>query len=147
MSVEARQNTEAQIRDMVSEWVKAVRAKDLNGSTSDYASDVVLFDVVNPLQHVGSDAARKRAQEWFSSFESPIGYEIRDLKVTAGDDVAVCHSLNHVSGTTTQGKEIDMWWRATVCLRKSDGKWLVTHEHSSVQFDVESGRASTDLKP
>ena len=147
MSIETGPSAESQIRDMVSEWVKAVRAKDVYGSTSDYGSDVVMFDLVNPLQHIGSDAARKRAQEWFSSLESPIGYKIRDLKVTAGDDVAFCQSLNHVSGTTTQGKKIDMWWRATVCLRKSDGKWLVTHEHSSVPFDVESGKASIDLKP
>jgi hypothetical protein len=27
-----------------------------------------------------------------------------------------------------------------------DGKWLVTHAHSSVPFDVETGRASLDLK-
>jgi ketosteroid isomerase-like protein len=40
-----------------------------------------------------------------------------------------------------------MWWRTTVCFRKLDGKWMVTHEHNSVPFDVESGKASLDLKP
>jgi hypothetical protein len=28
-----------------------------------------------------------------------------------------------------------------------DGKWTVTHEHDSVPFNVESGKASLDLRP
>lgn len=37
--------------------------------------------------------------------------------------------------------------KTTICFRKLDGKWMVTHEHNSVPFDVESGKASLDLKP
>ena len=51
--------------------------------------------------------------------------------------MAFSHSLNRVSATTTDGEKLDMWWRATVCYRKIDGKWMVTHEHASVPFDVE----------
>jgi len=138
---------EAQIRKLIDDQANAVRARDINGSMSSYAPDVVTFDVVNPLQKIGLDAGRKRAEEWFASFQGPIGYEIRDLSITTGDDVAFCHSLNRVNGTKTDGGEIDMWWRATVCYRKIDGNWMITHEHSSVPFDVESGKASLDLKP
>ncbi len=45
------------------------------------------------------------------------------------------------------GGKVDMWVRATVCFRKTAGEWTVTHEHDSVPFDVESGKASLDLKP
>jgi ketosteroid isomerase-like protein len=106
-----------------------------------------MFDVVNPLQYTGQDAVRKRTDEWLSSFRDPLDYDIRDLNIAAGDDVAFCHSLNRVNGTTTDGNKIDMWWRATLCFRKIDGKWMVTHEHSSVPFDPKTGRASLDLKP
>jgi ketosteroid isomerase-like protein len=88
-----------------------------------------LFDVVNPLQTTGSDAARARLEEWFASFQGPIGYELRDLSIAAGDDVAFSHSLSRVSATTTDGRKLDMWWRTTVCYRKVDGVWTVTHEH------------------
>lgn len=138
---------EADVRQLMDENAKAVRAKDINTSVSNYSPDIVSFDVVNPLQKFGLAACRKRAEGWFSSFEGPIGYEIRDLSITTGDDVAFCHSLNHVNGTKTDGGEIDMWWRSTLCYRKIDGKWIVTHEHNSVPFDVESGKASLDLKP
>jgi ketosteroid isomerase-like protein len=109
---------EAQIRKLIDDREKAVRARDIKGSIANIAPDIVWFDVVNPLQHVGSDALRKRAQEWFASFEGPIDYEIRDLSITAGDDVGFSHGLNHVSATKTDGGELDMWWRTTVCFHK-----------------------------
>jgi ketosteroid isomerase-like protein len=40
-----------------------------------------------------------------------------------------------------------MFWRATVCFEKLNGQWLVTHEHSSVPFNMETMQASLDLKP
>lgn len=137
----------AQIRRQIDDRVKAVRAKDIKGAMSNYAADVVSFDVVNPLQCVGLEAIRERLEGWFSSFRGPIGYEMRDLSIAASNDAAFCHSLNRVTGTRTDGCKLDMWWRATVCYCKTDGKWLVTHAHSSVPFDVESGQASLDLKP
>jgi uncharacterized protein (TIGR02246 family) len=143
----SKASDEGQIRKLIDDREKAVRARDVHGSIANIAPDVVWFDVVNPLQHIGSDALKKRAEEWFASFEGPIGYETRDLSITAGDDVAFSHGLNHVSATKTGGGQLDMWWRTTVCFRKIDGKWMVTHEHNSVPFDAESGKASLGLKP
>src|ERR1700675_4923318 len=60
---------------------------------------------------------------------------------------AFSHGLCHVSATKTDGGQLDMWWRKTVCFRKIEGKWMVTHEHNSVPFDPKSGKASLDLKP
>ena len=69
------------------------------------------------------------------------------LNPTAGEDAAFSHSLNHVSATTKDGRELDMFWRATMCFRNAGGRWTVTHEHSSVPFDMASGKALLDLKP
>ncbi len=138
---------EAQIRALIDDRAKAVRDKNVNEAISSIAPNIVSFDVVNPFQQMGSDASKKRAENWFSSFEGPIGYEIRDLSITAGHNVAFSHGLSHVSATRTDGGKLDMWWRTTVCFRKIDEKWMVTHEHNSVPFDVESGKASLDFKP
>jgi ketosteroid isomerase-like protein len=138
---------ESLIRALIDDRVKAIRTKDIDGAMSNISADILSFDVVNPLLYVGSEALRKRAEEWFSSFEGPIDFEVRDLRIAAGDEVAFSHSLNHVMATKTGGGALDMWWRATVCYRKIDGEWMVTHEHQSVPFDVESGKASLDLKP
>ncbi|HWN97852.1 MAG TPA: nuclear transport factor 2 family protein [Blastocatellia bacterium] len=146
-SADSKAIDEAQISKLIDDQANAVRAKDVNGSISNYSADIVSFDVVDPLQKLGLDACRKRAKEWFSSFQGPIDYQISERNITTGDDVAFCHSLNRVRGTKTDGGSIEMWWRATVCYRKIDGRWMVTHEHSSVPFDVRTGKASLDLKP
>ena len=138
---------EAVIRKLMDDRAEAVRNKDVSASITNLDPDVLSFDVVNPLQRLGSDASRKRAEQWFSSFQGPIGFEIRDLNITTGADVAFCHGLSHVSATNTNGQKLDMWWRTTAGLRKMDGKWMITHEHNSVPFDVENGKASLDLKP
>ena len=127
--------------------MNAVRAKDVDGAMANVARDVVSFDVVNPLQHTGSEALRQRAATWFSSFAGPIGFDMRDRRVAAADDVAFSHSLNRYSGTLTNGANLDMWVRATACYRRIGGRWVLTHEHSSVPFDGETGQASLDLMP
>jgi ketosteroid isomerase-like protein len=138
---------EARIRELIEERVRAIRAKDVDALMSNHAPDVVMFDALDPLRYVGSEAVRERAGQWLSWYRGPIGYEVRDLSVMAGDGAAFCHYLYRVSGTMTNGREVDMWVRSTVCFRKSGGEWKVTHEHTSVPFDAESGRASVDLKP
>ena len=67
--------------------------------------------------------------------------------ITAGDDVAFAHYLYRVTGTMTNGTALDMWLRTSMGLRKIDGAWTITHEHTSVPFDTESGRAALDLTP
>jgi uncharacterized protein (TIGR02246 family) len=139
---------EAQIRELIDGWVKAVRARDLNAITANYARDVVVFDAVPPLRYRGTDAYLKNWRECFDMMQGPIGYEIRELSITADDELAFSHSVNRLSGTEKNGKNMEMWFRATVGFRKSGGKWLVTHEHASVPFyPDDTMKAATDLKP
>jgi uncharacterized protein (TIGR02246 family) len=139
---------EAEIRQLIDGLAKALRSKDVNGVMSHYAADVLTFDIVPPLQYLGTDAYRKNWGEWFESWQGPIGYEIRDLSITAGDGVAFSHSVNRISGKRTNGEDTDVWVRVTACFRKMNGKWKITHEHISVPFYMDgSYRAAVDLKP
>jgi len=147
LTAERSSPVEPEIRRIMDEQGNAVRARDVEGAMSNCAPDIVYFDVVGGLQKIGANERRKRAEEWFSSFQGDIRYDMRELSITAADDVAFCHSLNHVNGTRIDGQELDMWWRATVCFQKIEGKWLIKHEHSSVPFDTKSGKAQLDLKP
>ena len=143
-----RSSDEAEIRQLIDGRVKALDAKDVNAAMSPYAPHLLLFDLAPPLQYRGAAVNRKSLEEWFLTFRGPVGYEIRDLGITAGDDVAFCHSLNRITGARTDGTETDVWVRATVCLRKVGGKWTITHEHVSVPFEMTPPfKASLDLKP
>jgi ketosteroid isomerase-like protein len=96
---------------------------------------------------VGADVYRKHWEEAFSLFPGPIDYEIADLDITVGDDVAFAHSFNRLSGTMNNGQMIGNWLRWTACFRKINGKWLIAHMQASVPVDLETGKAVLDLKP
>jgi ketosteroid isomerase-like protein len=138
---------EARIRELIEERVGAIRAKDVDALMAHHSPDVVMFDALDPLRYVGAEAVRERAAKWLSWYRGPVGYEVRDLCVEAGGEAAFCHYLYRVTGTMTNGREVDMWVRSTLCFRKTEGAWVVAHEHTSVPFDAESGKASVDLKP
>jgi uncharacterized protein (TIGR02246 family) len=149
MTAESSKPTdEAEIRAVVDSWVKAISAKDIDAVMSHYTADIVTFDLAPPLEYTGVDALKKSLEAWFPRFRGPVGYEIRDLCIIAGDDVAFCRSLNRISGARTDGEDTNVWVRATVGLRKIDGKWSIVHEHLSVPFYMDgSDRAALDLKP
>jgi uncharacterized protein (TIGR02246 family) len=148
MAVEDNKKTdEAEITRVIEGGVEAIRDKNIEGVMSLYAPEVVSFDIVPPLRYLGAEAFRKAWEEVFSSFQGPIGYEIHDLSITVGDDVAFTYSLNRISGTLTTGQKPDLWLRWTACFRKINGTWLIVHHHNSVPVDVQTGRAVLDLKP
>jgi ketosteroid isomerase-like protein len=138
---------EADIRQRIDNVVEAIRAMDLEGVKPIYAPDIVSFDIVPPLRHVGAEAKWKNWVDVFTAYQRPLGYEIRDLTITVGDDVAFGYSLNRISGTLKNGNRSDFWVRWTACFRKVDGNWLIAHDQVSVPLDVESGRALLNLKP
>jgi uncharacterized protein (TIGR02246 family) len=144
---EDRSTNEAAIRDLVDRLVKAVRAKDLDGVMSAYAPGLVAFDIVPPLQYVGAESYEKPWREVFELYESPLQYEVRDLRIIAGDDVAFSHSLNRLTGTMKNGRKTDLWLRWSAGYRKIDGKWLIAHLQASVPVDMATGKARLDLKP
>ena len=67
---------ELEIRSAIADWARAVRAKDIEGATRHYASDVVAFDLMPPLQLHGIDAYRRRWLDWFASLDGPIDFEM-----------------------------------------------------------------------
>jgi PhnB protein len=141
-----RADDEAQIRAVIEDWASALRAKDVDGVLAPFAADIVIFDLAPPLMSTGLDP--NGLQAWFSTWQDPLGYEIRDLSITAGDDTAFCHCLSRLSGTKVDGGKNDVWFRQTLCFRKIRGAWKIAHQHESVPFYMDgSYRAAVDLEP
>jgi predicted dithiol-disulfide oxidoreductase (DUF899 family)/ketosteroid isomerase-like protein len=139
---------DAEVRKMIGDWATAVRAKDVDRVCTHYATDVVSFDLAPPLSSAGREALGNGLAAWFSTFTGPVTCEVHDLAVSTAGDVAFCRSLNHVAGLRTSGEKTDVWVRATVGLRRIGGRWLISHEHTSVPFYMDgSERAALDLKP
>jgi len=143
-----RLTDETDIRQRIDSLVGAIRALDLKSVMSICAMDVVSFDIEPPLQHVGAEAKRKNWERVFAVYEHPLGYEIRDLAITVGEDVAFAHSLNRLSGTLKSGtKTTGFWVRATTCFRKVNGHWFIAHDQASMPLDLTTGGALLNLEP
>jgi uncharacterized protein (TIGR02246 family) len=140
---------EAAIRQLIDKMAEAIRATDLEGLRACFTPDMVSFDAfVGPaLQIVGAEAKLKNWEMGFTALQPPIGYEIRDLTITVGDEVAFGHSFNRFSGMLENEAMFGPWVRYTAGFRKIDGTWLIGHDQVSVPADIMSGRALLDLEP
>lgn len=118
---------EIQIRKLINNWADETRTGNDDAVLSNHAADVLIFDVLAPLQYKGADAYRRSWDEWRPSDEGESLFEIHELSITAGETIAFAHCLIECGGTPKTD-----WVRATFCLRKTDGKWLITHQHGSM---------------
>lgn len=136
------------VREIVQARESAMRSGDAMRIIARYAPDAVVFDLAPPLRKVGPEVHDLEGlRGWFAGHGGSVGYEIRDLSVTVGADVAFCHSLDRMYDSSPAAS-FSLWFRVTVCLRKADGRWLVAHEHESTPFLMDgSFAAAVDLEP
>jgi ketosteroid isomerase-like protein len=137
------------IRELVQARADALGAKDAKAMVATFAEEAVEFTLAPPLQQPLDARNAAPVEQWLAGFSGPMSMEIRDLQVTAGQDVAFCTSLNCLTATPVGSQEsFSLWFRSTLGLRKLDGEWQVTHNHESVPFDMDgSFRASVGLRP
>ena len=139
-------NSETEIRGLIETLLEAIRKKNIDAILPYFSEDIIQFDIVNPLQYKGAEGIKKRMEEWFGTFIGNIEIDAIELDITANESIGFVHCLKHVNGNTKNGK-LDMYWRETSCYEKTNGEWLITHQHSSVPFDTSNGKASLSLKP
>src|SRR5512134_466705 len=136
------------IRALIEGVRKALHDRDVDRLMTFHRPDFLSYDLAPPLEHRGAEVQRKNTREWFQTFTGPVDVEVRDLAITAGDDVAFSTALQHITGPRTSGEHADIWVRATIGYRKVDGRWMVVHEHLSVPFYMDgSVKAAVDLRP
>jgi uncharacterized protein (TIGR02246 family) len=123
---------ETTIRELIARWVTAVHAGDLEGVLADHDSDIVMFDVPPPYNGIrGIDEYRASWPPFFDWQRQGAEFEIVELDVTAGTDVAFAYALLRCGTPAEFEANPDNRLRLTIGLRKIDGRWTVTHEHHS----------------
>ena len=135
---------EQQIRALIEAWAIAAHDGDLAAVLADHAPDIVMFDVLPPDQGVrGIDAYRDTWPPFFQWQAGGAVFEIESLVVTAGAEVAFAYALLRCGTVTDLARDPEQRLRLTLGLRKTGGRWIVTHEHHS--FPDTTGRDATPL--
>jgi uncharacterized protein (TIGR02246 family) len=129
-------NDQQQIRTLIERWAEAVHATDLDAVLADHSDDIVMFDVPPPDDGVrGIDAYRETWPPFFEWQARGASFEIVELDVTAGDDVAYAHALLRCGMPEELAERPERRLRLTLGLRREDGRWVVAHEHHSFPLD------------
>jgi len=124
-------NNELQIKTLIENWAAAVRNKDMEGILAHHAADVVMFDVPPPFQSRGIDAYRKTWDVFFK-YTKPGVFDILELHITADEHVAFAYATMKCADKSAGGDYVELPFRLTIGLKKTDDQWVIVHEHHSV---------------
>jgi uncharacterized protein (TIGR02246 family) len=124
-------DNEAQIRQIVENWAKAVRNKELDGILAHHSEDIVMYDVPEPFQSVGIEAYRK-TWDLFFSYTKPGVFNIQELRIIADENVAFCFAKMKCEDKSKSADFEPLDFRLTTGLKKVDNQWTIIHEHHSV---------------
>lgn len=124
---------ESEIRTVITDWVDGIRACDLDAVVANHTDDIVMFDVPPPYEGVrGITAYRDCWPPFFDFIRSGATFELLELTVVAGDDVAFAYGLLTCGGDKEFAENPDNRLRLSMGLRRTDGGgWAIAHEHHS----------------
>lgn len=125
---------EIQIKGVIEAWAEAVRRHDLFGILAHHEQDIVMFDVPPPLQSLGIDEYKKTWDLFFRYHKPSQAFDIEQLAITPGEDVAFAVAIMRCGSGTSSGppEKGGFLFRLTIGLRNIDGNWRIVHEHHSV---------------
>lgn len=124
-----------QIRALIESWAAAVHRGDLDTVLADHTDDIVMYDVPPPYDGVRGIEAYRETWPPFFEWQQGATFDIVELDVVAGDDVAFAYALLRCGTPEEHAAKPDNRLRLTLGLRKEQGRWLVAHEHHSFPHD------------
>jgi ketosteroid isomerase-like protein len=127
-----KRTNEAAIHELIVNWAKAVRTKNVDGILANHSPEILMFDVPPPLQSKGIEAYRKSWDLFFSWARDFGVFDIDEMTITAGDDVGFVTAVMHCAGAEANQERFDLEFRLTLGLRKIRDQWIITHEHHSI---------------
>jgi ketosteroid isomerase-like protein len=127
-------SNDEQVREVLDQWASTTRKGLLDEVLKNHTPNVVIFDVLPPMQYEGAAAYRQSWGDWQPETQGEGVFDLQDLRIVSGTDVAFAYGFIHCGGTLPNGKTFEDLVRATFCLQKIEGAWRVSHQHISKPF-------------
>ncbi|MFQ6549972.1 YybH family protein [Aestuariibius sp. 2305UL40-4] len=119
--------------------------KDADAIIGCYAPDAVIYSLAPPLR---DKLDRDGIAAWLATWDGPVLIDADDVDLVVSDGIAWSTALNRIRGTKIDGTAEDIWFRTTMCFRKTDGDWRIAHDHSSTPYYMDGSlKAAVDLSP
>ena len=107
-----------EIEGLFQQLAKAHADDNADAIVEAYAPDAVIYDLAPPLGRRGMH--RDSGAAWLAGWEGPIQIDARDVNLTVDGDLAFVSAFNRMRGRQG-GADQDIWYRTTMCLRKTSG--------------------------
>lgn len=127
-------DAENEIRGLLADWTRATREGRQDDVLRHHSADVLIFDVLPPLQYEGAAAYRESWDEWQPDAQGAMRFELEDVRVAAGPEVAFAYGILQCGGTLPNGKSFRDTVRATFCLCRVGASWSIVHQHISKPY-------------
>ncbi len=140
---------ETDVLSVIRAQEEAISNGDAEASVEPMSADVVVFDLPPPLIYRGEQARDvQMIKAWLATWRDGVTVQLADPQIMIDGDLAVAFGLSRMTGTKTDGTEVDSWSRRTLVFRRIDGTWKIAHDHASFPLAMDgSGLAVTDLMP
>lgn len=129
---------EAEVSVLLEAWAAATREGRRDDILANHLPDVLIYDVLAPMKYEGAAAYRQSWDDWQPDTQGDGQFDLQDLSVTAGADVAFAHGFIKCGGVLPDGRRFEDLVRATFCLHKASGSWKVAHQHISKPIQLTS---------
>ncbi|MED1205303.1 YybH family protein [Heyndrickxia acidicola] len=139
-----------QVQDVLGNYQSAVYEKDVERFVSSYASDVHIYDCWENWECKGISNWREMVEGWFNGLkEEAINLKVafEDVAVEENSNLAFVHCAVSFAAYNPSGEKLrQMINRFTFGLKKENGSWTITHEHSSLPISMETGKGIFNSK-
>jgi len=133
------------IEKVLQNFFTALSKKDIKSMMMCYAPDVIVFDVKPPFQVKGAVAWKHVWEASLPFFPDDFKIEVRDLTIHTDGGCGFAHYLFKLTGPEKDHDAMQTWMRATTGYKFIDGRWKVVHEHGSLPFNPQDGKALFSL--
>jgi uncharacterized protein (TIGR02246 family) len=139
-----------QVQDVLQNYQSAVYEKDVERFVSSYASDIHIYDCWENWECKGISQWRGMVKGWFNGLKEEgvsLKVEFNDVAVEENSNLAFVHCAVSFTAHNESGEKLrQMANRFTFGLRKENESWTITHAHSSLPINMETGKGIFDLK-
>jgi uncharacterized protein (TIGR02246 family) len=125
-------NGQSAVKAIIENWAQAVRERNMDGILAHHTDDIVMYDVPQPFESRGIEAYKKTWETFYNWAKDSGVFDITELNIVAGEDVAFAYASMKCSGYDDAGRPEPLKFRLTIGLIKIDGQWMIKHEHHSI---------------
>ncbi|WP_409300112.1 YybH family protein [Peribacillus sp. SCS-155] len=133
------------VQDVLENYKSSVYEKDVERFLSTYAPEIHIYDCWGNWEMKGISPWRANVEEWFNGLKVDgvsLNVDFDDLVVTENLNLAFVHcAVTFAAHDIESGEKLRQTKnRFTFGLKKEDDFWLITHEHSSLPINMETGK-------